>query len=77
MHVEHEGEDPDSGVDDRLLETLPGGSRLDTVDVVALQAVVGKLTLLGGEPASGQGRVGEEGIGANGHETGNGPLLIR
>lgn len=71
VHVVHESEEPDAGVNEGLLEALPRAASLDAVDVVALQAVVGELALLGREPAGCQRRVGEEGVRADGDETGD------
>jgi hypothetical protein len=73
--VEHEGEDPGAVVGDGLLETVPGGAGLDLVDLVAEEAVVGELALLGLEPAGGKRAGGEEGVRANGDEAGDRALL--
>lgn len=75
VHVEHEREDPDTRVRDCLLEALPGATSLDTVDLVALQTVVGQLAFLVGEPASRQRRVWEERVRDECDEACGGSLL--
>jgi len=69
-----EAEEPDAVVGDGLLEPLDRAEFFRPVDLVALEAVVGELALLLGEPAGSERRLGQEGEGAEGDEAGDGAL---
>lgn len=74
MEVVGGNEGPQVPIGNCLTKTLPDGSALTSVGAVLLNAGVGELTLLGSEPAGGEGVVGKEVEGEDGGQDGKSTL---